>query len=134
MSEDLTETIPQNDGGKLTLILKTVLSTSVRLDSIDSRLGFVEQKVGRLQEGQQHLEEGYRSLYEGQRRLEGRVEEGVRRLEEGQERLRFEFAALKRSVDHRFLILSGQVQASYSSLDERITRLELKANPPNSQT
>jgi hypothetical protein len=116
MCQDLTETIPQNDDDKLTLILKTVLSTSVRVDNIDLRLGRVEQTVGELQEGQQ------------------RLEAGQQRLELGQEVLRSDFETLKRSVSHNFLTLSGQVQASYNKLEERVTCLEHNTNPPNSQT
>ncbi len=102
MSEDLTSKIPQGTDEKLDLILTTVLSMTVRVDSIDSRLH--------------------------------RVEEGQHRLQEGQEVLLSEIETLKRSVYYRFLILSGQVQASYNSLEKRVSILEAKSNPPNSQT
>jgi hypothetical protein len=116
MSKNLTETIPQSADDKLTLILTTVLSTSVRVDSIDTRLT-------RVEEGQRMLEEGQRTL-----------EAGQQRLELGLEVLRSEVENLKRSVNHRFLVLSGQVQASYNSLDKRVTVLEANSNPPISQT
>ena len=109
MSRDLTTKLPPSADEKLDLILTTVLSMTVRVDSIDSRLHRVE---------------------EGQRRLE----DGQQRLEEGQEVLRCEMEALRRSVNHRFLILSGQAEVSIRNLDERVTRLERNSNPPNSQT
>jgi len=116
MSEDLKSKIPQGTDEKLDLILTTVLSMTVRVDSIDSRLH-------RVEEGQRTLEEGVQ-----------RLEDGQRRLELGQEVLRSEVEALSQSVKHRFLILSGQVQASYNTLEKRVTVLEGDSNTPNCQT
>ena len=130
MSKDLTGKIPQGTDEKLDLILTTVLSMTVRVDSIDSRLHRVEEGQQRLEEGHQRLEQGQRTLEEGQQRLE----DGQRRLELGQEVLRSEVEALSRSVKHRFLILSGQVQASYNTLEKRVTVLEADSNTPNCQT
>jgi uncharacterized phage infection (PIP) family protein YhgE len=158
MSKDLTGKIPQGTDEKLDLILTTVLSMTVRVDSIDSRLHRVEEGQQRLEEshqrleqGQRTLEEGHQRLEQGQRTLEGghqrleqgqrtleegqqRLEDGQRRLELGQEVLRSEVEALSRSVKHRFLILSGQVQASYNTLEKRVTVLEADSNTPNCQT
>jgi hypothetical protein len=130
MSKDLTGKIPQGTDEKLDLILTTVLSMTVRVDSIDSRLHRVEQGQRTLEGGHQRLEQGQRTLEEGQQRLE----DGQRRLELGQEVLRSEVEALSRSVKHRFLILSGQVQASYNTLEKRVTVLEADSNTPNCQT
>jgi uncharacterized phage infection (PIP) family protein YhgE len=144
MSKDLTGKIPQGTDEKLDLILTTVLSMTVRVDSIDSRLHRVEEGQQRLEEGHQRLEQGQRTLEEGHQRLEQgqrtleegqqRLEDGQRRLELGQEVLRSEVEALSRSVKHRFLILSGQVQASYNTLEKRVTVLEADSNTPNCQT
>jgi uncharacterized phage infection (PIP) family protein YhgE len=158
MSKDLTGKTPQGTDEKLDLILTTVLSMTVRVDSIDSRLHRVEEGQQRLEEGHRRLEQGQRTLEEGhqrleqgQRTLEGghqrleqgqrtleegqqRLEDGQRRLELGQEVLRSEVEALSRSVKHRFLILSGQVQASYNTLEKRVTVLEADSNTPNCQT
>lgn len=123
MNNDLTKEVPQSADEKLTLILTTVLSMSVRVDGIDTRLQ-------RVEEGQRTLEAGVARLDEGQRTLEA----GQQRLELGQEVLRSEVENLSRSVKHRFLILSGQVQASYNSLEKRVTVLEANNNPPISQT
>ena len=134
MSEDLTTKLPQTDSEKLALVLSTIQALAVRVDNFEQTvkvrlydpqpfLQKVLADIARLQDGQQQL-------HEGQQRLE----EGQQRLEEGQEVLRSEFEALKRSVNHRFLILSGQAQVSIRNLDRRITRLELDSNPPNSQT
>jgi hypothetical protein len=134
MSEDLTKTIPQSADEKLTLILTTVLSMTVRVDSIDSRLGRVDEKLGQVEQTVDKAVADVAQLQEGQRRLEGCVEEGFRRLDEGQEVLRSEIEALKSSVKYRFMILSGEVQASYRSMERRVSLLESNANPPNSQT
>jgi septal ring factor EnvC (AmiA/AmiB activator) len=123
MTNDITKELPQSADEKLNLILTTVLSTSVRVDSIDTRLHRVETRLDRVEEGQRTLEEGQRVLDEGQRRLEL-----------GLEVLRGEVDALNRSVKHRFLVLSGQVQASYNTLEKRVTIMEANSNPPNSQT
>jgi hypothetical protein len=95
MSEDLTKTIPQSADEKLTLILTTVLSMTVRVDSIDSRLGRVDEKLGQVEQTVDKAVADVAQLQEGQRRLEGCVEEGFRRLDEGQEVLRSEIEALK---------------------------------------
>ena len=90
-----------------------------------------------LQQGYQSLEEGQRGLREGQRRLETQlkgIDGRLHRLEEGQEALRMDFRSLRRSVDHRFLVLSGTVLDRHSELEKRVTRLELGQNPPNTQT
>jgi exonuclease VII small subunit len=144
MSKDLTGKIPQGTDEKLDLILTTVLSMTVRFDSIDSRLHRVEEGQRTLEEGHQRLEQGQRTLEESHQRLEQgqrtleegqqRLEDGQRRLELGQEVLRSEVEALSRSVKHRFLILSGQVQASYNTLEKRVTVLEADSNTPNCQT
>jgi uncharacterized phage infection (PIP) family protein YhgE len=144
MSKDLTGKIPQGTDEKLDLILTTVLSMTVRFDSIDSRLHRVEEGQRTLEEGHQRLEQGQRTLEGGHQRLEQgqrtleegqqRLEDGQRRLELGQEVLRSEVEALSRSVKHRFLILSGQVQASYNTLEKRVTVLEADSNTPNCQT
>ena len=123
MTNDITKELPQSADEKLNLILTTVLSTSVRVDSIDTRLHRVETRLDRVEGGQRTLEEGQRVL-----------EEGQRRLELGLEVLRGEVDSLNRSVKHRFLVLSGQVQASYNTLEKRVTILEANTNPPNSQT
>ncbi len=130
MSQNLTKAPPQSAEEKLDLILTTVLSTSVRVDSIDSRLHNVEGRLERVEVRLDRVEEGQQRLEEGQRTLEA----GQQRLELGLEVLRSEVENLKRSVNHRFLVLSGQVQASYNSLDKRVTVLEANSNPPISQT
>ena len=123
MNNDLTKEFPQSADEKLTLILTTVLSTSVRVDNIDMRLQ-------RVEEGQRTLEEGQRTLEQGQRVLK----EGVVRLEEGQAILCYELEKLKHSVAHRFLVFSGQAESRYRDLDKRVTILEARSDLSNSQT
>ena len=151
MTEDLTKKLPQSADEKLTLILTTVQSLTVRVDSIDSRLQRVEETIddarpvwqlliidiAHLREGQLILERGQRRLEEGQRRLEercGRLEEGQKSLEERQESLHSDLTAFRRRVDQQFLTLSGTVESRFREHDQRITRLETNTNQADTQT
>ena len=151
MTEDLTKKLPQSADEKLTLILTTVQSLTIRIDSIDSRLQRVEETIddarpvwqlliidiAHLREGQLILERGQRRLEEGQRRLEercGRLEEGQKSLEERQESLHSDLTAFRRRVDQQFLTLSGTVESRFREHDQRITRLETNTNQADTQT
>jgi predicted nucleic acid-binding Zn-ribbon protein len=151
MTEDLTKKLPQSADEKLTLILTTVQSLTVRVDSIDSRLRRVEETIddarpvwqlliidiAHLREGQLILERGQRRLEEGQRRLEercGRLEEGQKSLEERQKSLHSDVTAFRRRVDQQFLTLSGTVESRFREHDQRITRLETNTNQADTQT
>jgi predicted nucleic acid-binding Zn-ribbon protein len=151
MTEDLTKKLPQSADEKLTLILTTVQSLTVRVDSIDSRLRRVEETIddarpvwqlliidiAHLREGQLILERGQRRLEEGQRRLEercGRLEEGQKSLEERQKSLHSDLTAFRRRVDQQFLTLSGTVESRFREHDQRITRLETNTNRADTQT
>lgn len=137
MSEDLTKTLPPNIDDKLTLILTTVESLTLRVDSVDSRLRRFEETLDDVRPVWQllvtdvgHLRQGQLLLEAGQRRLEDRC----KRLDEGQESLRSEVREFRRVVDYRFLTLSGTVLERYMKLEQRVTRLELNSNPPNTET
>jgi len=144
MSEDLTKTVPESDSEKLTLILTTVQTLTVRADSVDSRLNRFEETLEDIRPVWQllvtdvaHLREGQLLLEKGQRRIEercGRLDERAGRLEEGLENLRTEVREFRRVVDYRFLTLSGTVLDRYNKLEQRVTNLELNSNPPNTQT
>ena len=130
MSQDLTKTLPPTDSEKLTLILTTVQSLTVRVDGVDSRMHRVEQTLDdsrpvlqKLVTDVGHLQIDITHLKEGQRRLE-----------EGQESLRSDLKAFRRNFDHRFLILSGSVLSRYTELEQRVTHLELSSTPPNTET
>lgn len=137
MSEDLTKQLPQSADEKLTLILTTVQSLTVRVDHVDSRLHRFEETLEDVRPVWQllitdvaHLRQGQLLLEAGQRRLE----EKCGRLEEGLDTLRSEVREFRRVVDYRFLILSGTVLERYNKLEQRVTRLELNSTPPNTQT
>ena len=151
MTEDLTKKLPQSADEKLTLILTTVQSLTIRIDSIDSRLQRVEETIddarpvwqlliidiAHLREGQLILERGQRRLEEGQRRLEERcerLEEGQKSLEERQKSLHSDLTAFRRRVDQQFLTLSGTVESRFREHDQRITRLETNTNRADTQT
>ena len=145
MSEDLTKTVTQSDSEKLTLILTTVQSLTVRVDNIDSRLGRVEQTahdtqpilqkvvadIGQLREGQTEMRADISRLREGQ--LESRAD--ILKLHEGQSALSTEVRALRRDIDHQFNNLHMKlvdIEIDHRDIHDRVTRLEL--NPPNTQT
>ena len=175
MSEDLTKTVPQTDSEKLTLILTTVQSLTVRANNIDSRLGRVEQTVhdtqpilqkvvadiGQLHEGQVEMRGEISQLRQGQvemradisqvrqgqvemraeisqlreGQVEGRAE--ILQLHEGQRALSTEVRALRRDIDHRFgdvYTKLVQIEIDHRDVHDRVTRLELNSNPPNTQT
>ena len=161
MSEDLTKKLPQSDSEKLTLILTTVQSLTVRADNIDSRLGRVEQTVhdtqpilqqvvtdiGQLREGQIEVRSDISQLRQGQVDIradisqlrKGQVEAraDILQLNEGQRALSTEVRALRRDIDHRFgdvYTKLVQIEIDHRDVHDRVTRLELNSNPPNTQT
>jgi|SRR5687768_15120936 len=144
MNKDVTQQVSQNDSEKLSLILTTVQSLTVRFDNvdarfnnIDSRLLHVDQAVNELREGQRELREGQQQLQTGHLHLHEtvlQIQHGQRQLQEGQEFLTAEVRALRRSVDYRFMRLSGTTLDKIRELDTRVTRLELNSHPPDPQT
>ena len=72
MNTELTTQLSVSDSDKLSLILTTVQSLTVRVDNIDSRLLRVDDAVHELREGQRQLQEGQRQLTEI-RSLDARV-------------------------------------------------------------
>jgi hypothetical protein len=122
MSEDLTKKQSQTDSEKLNLILTGVQGLTSRVESAESLrplLHKVVDDVSQLREGQ----------------IEIRAE--VLKLEEGQRALGSEFRAMRRDVDHRFNLLYDkllEINVDRSDLHNRVSRLELGQNPPNTQT
>ncbi|HEV2837232.1 MAG TPA: hypothetical protein VGW58_18075 [Pyrinomonadaceae bacterium] len=119
MSEDLTRKLSQTDSEKLTLLLSTVQSITVRIDNVDLRLSRVEQTV-----------DNTRSILQD-------VVADVLQLQEGQRALSTEFRSLRRDVDHRFDLIYDklvEIERFDHDIHDRVTRLELNTNPPNSQT
>src|SRR5689334_22251743 len=130
MSEDLTKKLQSQDE-KLTLVLSTVEAVALRVDNLavhvdnfeqtvnarlyDSRpiLQMMATDIAQLQRGQQRLEQSFLHLEQGFLHLG----EGQRRVEEGFEGLRSEVRAFRKSVDYRFLTLSGSVLKRYNDLE-----------------
>ena len=144
MNKDATPKASATDSEKLSLILTTVQSFTVRFDNVDTRLNTIDSRLVRVEHTVNEmqpvlqkavtdiaqLQQGQQELQEGQQRLE----EGQRQLEAGQEVLRSGLEALHHSVRYRFLILSGSVKAEIRELDRRVTRLELERHSPKPQT
>ncbi len=119
MSEDVANKVPQTDDEKLTLILSTVLSLTARVDNVDLRLSRVEQTVDDTRSVLQEVRADILKLHEGQRAVSTDVR------------------ALRRDMDNRSGVIYGmlsEIQSDDRDLHERVTRLELYANTPNSQT
>jgi|SRR5687767_148957 len=123
MSEDLTKKLPETDSENLMLVLSTVQALAASVETVKMDIGF-------LQRGQLRLEQKHEKLVADIAQLQ----EGQGRLEEGQQSLRFDVRAMRDDMNYRFLILSGNTLADIRHLHERVTRLELNQNPPNSQT
>ena len=122
MSEDLTKKQPQNTDDKLDLILTTVQVLTDRVESAES----LRPLLHKLVDDVAHLREG---------QIEGRTD--ILQLHEGQRALSTEVRALRRDVDHQFGNLYGKlvdIEIDHRDIHDRVTRLELNSNPPNSQT
>ena len=133
MSEDLTKTLPASDSEKLTLILTTVQLLTVRADNIDSRLGRVEQTVHGTRPLLERVVADIGQLKEGQ--IEGRAE--ILQSYEGHRALSTEVRALRRDIDHQFGNIHTklmEIEIDHRDVHDRVTRLELNQNPPNTQT
>ena len=122
MSADLTKKLPERDSEKLTLILTGVRALTGRVENAESLrplLHKVMDDVSLSREGQTEI----------------RAE--VLKLEEGQRALGSEFRAMRRDVDHRFNLLYDklvEINVDQGDLHNRVSRLELGQNPPNTQT
>jgi uncharacterized phage infection (PIP) family protein YhgE len=151
MNKEITQQSSPSDSEKLSLILTTVQSLTVRfdnvdarfnhmdsrLDTIDTRLGHVERTVNDMQPVLQKAVLDIAQLQEGQIRLHEtvlQIKDGQRRLQEGQDSLSTEVYTLSRDVSDRFLVLSGATEAKVKELDKRVTCLELERHPPKPQT
>ena len=133
MSEDVTKKILQSVDEKLTLVLTIVQSLTVRVDNIDLRLGRVEQTAHDTLPILQRVVADIGQLREGQ--IEGRAE--ILQLREGQRALSIEVRALRRDTDHQFGNLYAKlvdIEIDHRDVHDRVTRLELNQNPPNTQT
>jgi hypothetical protein len=137
MSEDLTTKQSQSDSEKLSLILTTVQALKGRVDNVESEARPIWEK---MVSDISHLQEGQSQLHEGQRALTSAVTEvraDILQLQEGQRALSTEVRSLRRDVDNRFTLLYDkllEIDAFDHDIHERVTRLELNANPPNCQT
>ena len=111
MNQDVTHNVSTTDSEKLSLILTTVQSFTVRFDNVDTRLNTIDSRLGtidsrlvrvehtvndmqpvlqqavtdiaQLQQGQRDLQGGLLQLQEGQRELQ----EGLIQVQEGQRQL-----------------------------------------------
>ena len=136
MSEDLTKQLPQSADEKLTLILTTVQALTGRVESAESLrplLHKVVDDISQLREGQIEVRANISQLREGQ--IEARAD--ILQLHEGQRALSTEVRALRRDIDHQFGNLYGKIvdiEIDHRDIHDRVTRLELNSNPPNTQT
>lgn len=130
MSPDNTQKFSASDSEKLSLILTTVQSLTVRFDNVDARFNHIDSRL-------LHVDKAVNELREDQLRLHEtvlQIKDGQRQLQQGQDFLGGEVHSLKRDVSERLRVLSGATNAEIKELDKRVTRLELERNPPNTQT
>ena len=150
MTEDLTKRLPETDSEKLTLILTGVQALTGRVESVESLRPLLHQvvdDVSQLREGQNELRSDVSQIRTDISQIrtdvsqlqEGQIElrKDVLQLHEGQRALSTEVRALRRDVDNRFSDLYGKLatmQGDHCDVHDRVTRLELNTNPPNTQT
>lgn len=147
MSEDLTKQLPETDSEKLTLILTGVQALTGRVESAESLLNQVVGDISELREGQNEMRVDISKLREGQNEMradisklrEGQIESrtDILQLLEGQRALSTEVRALRRDVDHQFgnvYTKLVEIEIDHRDVHDRVTRLELNTNPPNTQT
>jgi len=164
MSEDLTKQLPETDSEKLTLILTGVQALTGRVESAESLrplLNKVVEDISQLREGQDEMRVDISKLREGQNEMrvdisklregqnemradisklrEGQIESrtDILQLLEGQRALSTEVRALRRDVDHQFgnvYTKLVEIEIDHRDVHDRVTRLELNTNPPNTQT
>lgn len=136
MSADLTKKLPETDSEKLTLILTGVRALTGRVENAESLrplLHKVMDDVSQLGEGQTEVRADISQLREGQTEIRAEV----LKLGEAQRALGSEFRAMRRDVDHRFDLLYDklvEINVDQGDLHNRVSRLELGQNPPNTQT
>ena len=130
MNKDVTQQTSPSDSEKLSLILTTVQSLTVRFDNVDARFNHIDSRL-------LHVEQNVHELRDGQLRLQETVlqlQEGQGQLQQGQDRISTELSALSRHVREQFLVLSGATKAQIKELDRRVPRLELNQKPSKRQT
>jgi chromosome segregation ATPase len=140
MTEDTTKQPTGTDSEKLTLILTTVQALTGRVDKVvddisELRNGQNEMRVdiSKLREGQIEMRADISKLREGQ--IESRTD--ILQLLEGQRALSTEVRALRRDIDHSFgnvYTKLVEIEIDHRDVHDRVTRLELNTNPPNTQT
>jgi chromosome segregation ATPase len=150
MSEDLTQKLPETDSQKLTLILTSVQELKGRVESAESLrplLHKVVDDISQLREGQTELRTDISEIHTDISEIrsdvsqlrEGQIElrADVLKLEEGQRALSTEVRALRRDIDHQFSNVHTkliEIGIDHRDMHDRVTRLELNTNPPNTQT
>ena len=133
MSEDSTKILSQTDSEKLGLILTTVQALTDDIAQLREGQIVIRTDISQLQEGQIAIRADISQLREGQ--LEARTD--ILKLQEGQSALSTEIRALRRDVDHQFGNMYGKlvdIEIDHRDIHDRVTRLELNTNPPNTQT
>jgi exonuclease VII small subunit len=139
MSEDFTQKLPKN-GNDDSKILTAIENLETHVTKIDNRLQSLEKKVDeRLHDTRpiwHKVVADIGELQSGQKRLE----EGQKHLEEGQQALRssmIELNSAVRDVSRDHIIINDvmrRLQMDFHSIDERLYKLTLNRNQPNSST
>src|SRR5690348_5316366 len=120
MSEDLTNNLRPNTDGNMRLVLMAVQELTFRVGRSEQKFDdFAERIDRRLNNTDAILQ---------------KVVLDIGHLQEGQKRLQSDLTDFRRHVDQQFRTLSGEVERRYREHDQRIARLELNSNPPNTET
>ena len=151
MSEDLTKKLPKSDTDT---ILKAIQNLETRVVGVDSRIQGLETRVGSIDSRMQGLEHKVEHLEKTvEERLYdtrpnwhklvadiGELQAGQQRLEKGQQAMRADLSELNtavRDVNRDQIVINDvirKIQLDFHIIDERLHRLIVNSNPPNSST
>jgi len=137
MSEDFTQKLPKSGNEEILTALKELDARVIR---IDNRLDGLEKKVDGVEKKVESVEQKVDERLHDTRPIWHRVvadiaqlQAGQQRLEEGQLSMRAELSNVAR--DH--IVINDSIrkmQLDFHTIGDRLCRLELNRNQPNSQT
>ena len=131
MSEDFTQKLPNN--GNDSEILTAIKDLDTHVTKIDNRLQSVEKKVDSLEKKVDERLHDTRPIWHRVVADIAQLQAGQQRLEEGQQAMRGEL----RDVSRDQIVLNDSIRKihlDFHTIDDRLYRLELNRNRPNSST
>jgi hypothetical protein len=139
MSEDPTQALPKN-GKDNSEILKAIKTLDMHVINIDSRLQNLEETVDGLEKTVAERLHDTRPIWHKVADNIAELQAGQKRLEEGQQVMRLNIMELSntvRNVNRDQIIINDvvrRIQLDFHNIDERLHKLILNRDQPNSST